>query len=70
MCVTLLILNCCRTHGINNAFIIELFGLLKKIILPMPNTLPSLKYETSNTLKKLGLTYDVIDVCVNGCMLF
>jgi hypothetical protein len=70
LCATLLILNCCCTHGTSNAFITKLLGLLKKNILPMPNTLPSSKYEVSNTLKKLGLTYDVIDVCVNGCMLF
>lgn len=70
LCATLLISICCCIHGISNAFITELFELLKKNILLMPNTLPSSKYEASNTLKKLGLTYDVINVCVNGCMLF
>jgi hypothetical protein len=30
LCVTLLILNCCRTHGTSNVFITELLGLLKK----------------------------------------
>ncbi len=35
-----------------------------------PNTLPFSKYQAFITLKKVGLTYDVIDVCVKGCMLF
>jgi hypothetical protein len=70
LCATLLTLICCCIHGIFNAFITELFRLLKKNILLMPNTLPSSKYEASNTLKKLELTYNVIDVCVNGCLLF
>jgi hypothetical protein len=38
---TLLIMNCCGTHGTFNIFISELLGLLKKSILPNPNTLPS-----------------------------
>ncbi len=61
--VTFLILNCCRTHGASNAFITKLLGLLKKNILSTPNTLPSLEYEAFSTLKRLGLAYDVIDVC-------
>jgi hypothetical protein len=30
LCATLLILNCCHIHGVSNAFIIALLGLLKK----------------------------------------
>jgi hypothetical protein len=30
LCATLLILNCCHTHGVSNAFITELLGLFKK----------------------------------------
>jgi hypothetical protein len=70
LCATLLISNCCHTHGMFNAFVHRIVGTSKKNILPMPNTLPSSEYETSTTLKKLKLTYNVIDVCVNGCMLF
>jgi hypothetical protein len=40
----------------------------RKILLIL-DTFP-FKYEASTTLKKLGLAYDIIDVCVNGCMLF
>jgi hypothetical protein len=70
LCATLLILNCCWTHGTSNVFIIELLGLLKKNILPSPNILLNFEYEASNMLKKLGLVYNVIDVCEKGCTLF
>ncbi len=69
LCVTLLILNCCQTHGTSNVFITELLGLLKKNILPTPNTLFSSEYEAFNMLKKLCLAYNVIDVCEKGCTL-
>ncbi len=39
-------------------------------ILPRPNTLPSNEYEASNTLKKLGLAYNVIHACPKGHNLF
>jgi hypothetical protein len=32
--VTILISNCCQTHGVSNAFIANLLALLKKSILP------------------------------------
>jgi hypothetical protein len=70
LCTILLILNFCQTHGTSNAFISELLRLLKNSILPTPNTSPSSKYETSHMLKKLGLAYNVINVCIKGCMLF
>jgi hypothetical protein len=68
LCATLL-MNCCHTHGTSNVFIIELLRLIKTTSY-YPNTLPSSKYEMSNTLKQLGLTYNTIDACVKGCMLF
>jgi hypothetical protein len=67
---TLLILNCCHTHGTSNAFIDEMLHLLKMNLLPQPNTLPSNEYETSNTLKKLGLAYNVIHAYPKAHMLF
>ncbi len=70
LAATLLIFNCCCTHGISNAFINEMLCLLKMSILPQPNTLPSNEYEASNTLKKLRLAYNVIHACPKGHMLF
>jgi hypothetical protein len=69
LCATLIILNCCCTHGVST-FIIELLGLFKKNILLAPNTLLSYEYEASSTLNRLGLAYDVINVCAKGCILF
>jgi hypothetical protein len=47
---TLLIMNCCHTHGTSNTFISELLGLFKKSILPNPNTLPSSEHEALKTM--------------------
>ncbi len=54
LCATLLILNCCRTHNMSNAFITKLLGLLRKNILPIPNTFLSFEYDASTTLKNSG----------------
>jgi hypothetical protein len=67
---TLLIMNCCKTLGTTNAFVNELLGLLKWSVLPQSNTLPTIKHETTTTLNKLGLAYNVIHSCTKGCMLF
>jgi hypothetical protein len=44
--------------------------LLRNNILLTPNTSPSYEYVASQVLKKLGLTYNVINVCIKRCMLF
>jgi hypothetical protein len=67
---TLLILNCCKTHGTTNAFVNELLGLLKRNVLPQPNTLISIEHEVTTILDKLGLTYNVIHLCLKGYILF
>jgi hypothetical protein len=67
---TLLILNCCKTHGVTNVFVNELLGLLKQNVFPQPNTLLATKHGASNVLNRLELAYNVIHACVKGCMLF
>jgi len=47
---TLLIMNCCHTHGTSNSFISKLLGLLKKNILPNPYTLPSSEHKVFRTM--------------------
>ncbi len=47
---TLFIMNCCHTRGTSNIFIFEMLGLLKKSILPNPNTLPSSKHKVFKTM--------------------
>jgi hypothetical protein len=67
---TLLLLNCCRTHGCSTTFIDELFKLLSKSVLPTANSLPTSEYTASKKLKELGLSYNSIHACPNSCMLF
>jgi hypothetical protein len=67
---TLLILNCLRIHGASNALISELFTLLSKSVLPAINSLPSIEYAASKMLRQLGLAYELIHACPQGCILF
>jgi hypothetical protein len=68
--MTLLIMNCCKTHGTTNAFVNELLGLLKQNVLPQPNTLLAIEHEATTILNKVGLAYNVIHMCPKGCMFF
>ena len=70
LCATLLIVNCCKTHGVSNTFMNELFMLLSMSILPLGNCLPKTEYEASKILRRLGLAYNMIHACPNGCCLF
>ena len=67
---TLLFMNVFRTHKATNACINEMLQLLAKVILPMPNSLPSSELIASNMIRRLGLRYHAIDACKNGCILF
>jgi hypothetical protein len=70
LCATLLIVNCCKTHGVSNTFLNELLMLLSMSILPAGNCLPKTEYEASKILRRLGLAYNMIHACPNGCCLF
>ena len=70
LCATLLIVNCCKTHGVSNMFVNELLMLLSMSILPTGNCLPTSEYEATKILRRLGLSYKMIDACPNGCCLF
>lgn len=67
---TLLFMNVCRTHKVTNACITELLHLLSKVMLPLPNSLPTSELIASTMVSRLGLSYDAIDACRNGCVLF
>ena len=67
---TIIIMNCSRVHGVPSAFVNELLHVLSQVILPQPNSLPSSEVAASSMLKKLGLGYDIIHCCANGCVLF
>lgn len=51
LCATLLIVNCCKTHGVSNAFVNKLLMLLSMSILPLGNCLPKIEYEASKILQ-------------------
>lgn len=68
--LTLLIMNCCKTHGTKNAFVNELLGLLKQSVLPQLNTLLTIEHVATTILNKLSLAYIVIHLCLKGCMFF
>ena len=70
LCATLLIVNCCKTHGVSNMFLNELLMLLSMSILPAGNCLPKTEYEATKILRRLGLAYNMIHACPNGCCLF
>jgi hypothetical protein len=67
---TLLLLNCLRVHGASNALVNELFMLLSKSVLPTVNSLPTSEYSASKMLRHLGLAFELIHSCADGCMLF
>ena len=67
---TLLFMNVLRTHKVSNACINEILHLLAKVILPKPNSLPTSEGNATNMLTRIGLRYEAIDVCKNGCVLF
>ena len=70
LCATLLIMNCCKTHGVSNMFMNELLMLLSMSILHVGNCLPKTEYEATKILRRLGLGYKMIHACPNGCCLF
>lgn len=63
-------MNVCRTHQVTNACITELLHLFSKVILPLPNSLPTSEGVATSMVTKLGLSYDAIDACRNIYVLF
>ncbi len=66
----LLFLNMKTMHSINNVFMDELFSLLRKKLLPKENKMLVTSYEAFKLIKSLGLSYDSIHACANGCVFF
>ncbi len=66
----LLHLNMRIVHSINIVFMDELLSLLRKELLPKENKILATFYEAFKLIKSLGLSYDSIHACANGCVLF
>lgn len=66
----LLLLNLKIVHGLTKVFMDELLSLLRKKLLPKGNKMPTTTYEALQLIKELGLSYDSIHTCTNGCVFF
>ena len=67
---TILLQNLCTIHGISNCFVDELFSILHGLLLSQGKKLPKNHYAANTLTKKLGLAYNTIHACQNGCVLF
>jgi hypothetical protein len=67
---TIIIMNMCSVFRVSNTFTDELFRFLSGDLLPMPNKLPKTHYEARKSIRRLGLTYNNIHACPNGCILY
>jgi hypothetical protein len=63
------ILNLQVVHGWTNESVDELLAFLTQL-LPHDSTLPTKQSQCKNKITKLGLGYENIHACVNGCVLF
>ncbi len=67
---TILLMNLCIIHGVNNKFANEFFALLRHHFLPKLNYLVTNYYTTRALTQKLGLDYENIHACPKRCILF
>ncbi len=58
----LLLMNTLTTHGVSNTFVDELFIMLKSDLFPKDKS--QLMYQA----KRVGLSYNSICACYNGCL--
>ena len=65
----LVLLNLQTVHGWTNESVDELLAFLHEL-LPPKSTLPTKWRECKTQISKLGLGYEKIHTCVNGCVLF
>jgi hypothetical protein len=70
LATTILFMNLCTVHEVNNNFTDELFTILHRHLLPKGNRLPKNHHAAKSLTSKLGLTYTIIHACGKGCVLF
>jgi hypothetical protein len=70
LATTILFVNLCMMHGVNNKFAYELFTLLRLHLLLADNCLPHNYYVAKTLTRKIGLDYKNIRVCGKRCVLF
>jgi hypothetical protein len=67
---TIVLVNMAVIHGVSNAYMDELLKYLGTVLLPSGNVLPQSHREAKKVIQKLGLNYEIIDCCSNGCVLY
>jgi hypothetical protein len=67
---TILIMNLCIVHKVNNKFANELFALLCLHLLLANNCLPNNYYAIKTLTIRLRLDYKNIHACAKGCVLY
>ena len=68
--VTIVLINMAMIHAVSNAYMDELLNYVLTVLLPRGNKLPRSYNEAKRLVKRLGLNYNIIHCCRNGCMLF
>ena len=66
----LVLLNLAHIHNVSNSFMDKLLSFLRLDILPTSNGLPKNRYEARRFIDCLGLSFNTIHCCRNGCVLF
>ena len=66
---TIVIVNMCVGFGVSNNFTLELLHYLSEDLLPEGYKLPNSHYTAAKTIQKLGLDYNIIHACLDGCVL-
>ena len=67
---TIIIMNMFLVFRVSNTFTDELLCSLSGDLLPMPNKLPKIHYAARKSIRQLGLHYNNIHACSNGCILY
>src|SRR4051794_21242472 len=66
---TIVLMNMCVVFGVSNTFRTELLWYLAKDLLPEGNKLPRSHYAATTSIRRLGLDYNNIHACPDGCVL-
>ena len=67
---TIIIMNMCYVFRVSNTFTDELFCFMFEDLLPTPNKLARNHYAARKSIRRLGLHYNNIHACPNGCILY
>ena len=66
----LVLMNLAHLHNVSNSFMDELFAFMRLDMLPGSNALPKSRHAAGTFIDRLGLSFNTIHACRNGCVLF